>query len=189
MSSSGEDIRRLLALYRDGRLAEDELLERIGAGAGAREPVAHEAEKSLTDVLDGYRAAEASGAATLDAWADRTDDAALAGGLRALAAREAAHAAVLERRLRDLGGRPQARVPEWMERYNASLLDASASDLDRLSAVITRFADIDAALAPLYEVADSIDEDPLTRELLRAIGDDERATLLWMHAAFAARKR
>jgi hypothetical protein len=34
----------------------------------------------------------------------------------------------------------------------------------------------------------SIEDDELTREMLVTIGDDERATLAWFHAAFDERR-
>jgi hypothetical protein len=194
MSTAREDLRQLLALYREGRLAEDELLARLEPApprrADERAAAARDdARRELAEVLDGYRAAEASGAETIEAWAALCHDPALAGGLRVIAAREAAHAAVLERRVRELGREPSARVPAWLERYNESLLAEGASDEDRLTAVVMRFPDIDSALRSLHERIESIDDDRLTRELLRAIAQDEEATLRWMHGALSERRR
>jgi hypothetical protein len=192
MSTAREDVKRLLALYREGRVAEEELLARLAPERDDRERAASTGESArleLAAVLDAYRAAEDSGARTITAWADRCDDPALAGGLRVIAAREAAHAAVLERRVRELGCEPRAGVPAWLERYNAALLANGASDEDRLAAVVLRFPDIEAALRPLYERIETIEGDPLTRELLRAIAQDEEASLRWVHAALSERKR
>ena len=192
MATERDDMKRLLALYRDGRLAEEELLARLvpadeSASAASRRDDEPE-RRELAEVLDGYRAAEASGAETIAAWAEASSDPRLAGALRVVAAREAAHAAVLERRVRELGREPTAEIPTWLERYNEALLADTACDEERLSAVVGRFPDIQAALAPLRERIDSLDHDPLTRELLRAIAQDEEATLRWMHAALAERK-
>src|SRR6185369_13192778 len=103
MATERDDMKRLLALYRDGRLAEEELLARLvpadeSANAAPRRDDEPE-RRELAEVLDGYRAAEASGAETIAAWAEASPDPRLAGALRVVAAREAAHAAVLERRV------------------------------------------------------------------------------------------
>jgi hypothetical protein len=151
MATERDDMKRLLALYRDGRLAEEELLARLvpadeSASAASRRDDEPE-RRELAEVLDGYRAAEASGAETIAAWAEASPDPRLAGALRVVAAREAAHAAVLERRVRELGREPTAEIPTWLERYNEALLADTACDEERLSAVVGRFPDIQAALA------------------------------------------
>jgi bacterioferritin (cytochrome b1) len=192
MTTQRDDMKKLLALYRDGRLSEEELLARLATadeGANSRQGDDAPERRELAEVLDGYRAAEASGAETIAAWAESSPDPRLAGALRVVAAREAAHAAVLERRVRELGREPSARIPSWLERYNEALLADNACDEERLTAVVGRFPDIQAALAPLRERIDSLEHDPLTRELLRAIAQDEEATLRWMHAALAECKR
>jgi bacterioferritin (cytochrome b1) len=190
MPTQREDMKRLLALYRDGRVTEEELLARFAPHDDTRVDRDDEPRRrELAELLDGYRAAEASGAETIAAWAEASPDPRLAGALRVVAAREAAHAAVLERRVRELGHEPCARIPSWLERYNEALLAENACDEERLTAVVGRFPDIQAALAPLRERIDSLDDDPLTRELLRAIAEDEEATLRWMHTALAERKR
>jgi hypothetical protein len=193
MAMPRDDLRRLLALYREGSLGEDDLLAELAPEADGRPvdagPGARAARRELAATLDAYRAAEDSGAETIAAWAELCEDPALAGGLRVIAAREAAHAAVLEQRVRELGREPSAQVPAWLESYNETLLAAGASDADRLAAVVLRFPDVEAALRPLHERIEAIEGDVLTRELLRAIAQDEEATLRWMHAALHERRR
>jgi len=188
-----DEVRKLLALFRKGLIAEDDLvaqLEEIRASGG--QPVEDDLGGSgraatLLGLLDGYRAAEASGAATLRKWSDLCADEGLAGGLRTIAAREAFHAELLDRRIRELGGEPQAKVPVWLSDYNDSITDPRATDDDRLGTIIAQFPDIDAALAPLERTIESLETDPLTRELLRTIGQDERASLEWLHSTYATR--
>jgi rubrerythrin len=190
--STREEVRRLLALFRKGLIAEDDLLEQLeeiratGAEASAGDD-APSRVAALLGVLDGYRAAEASGAATLRKWSDLSADAGLAGGLRTIAAREAFHAELLDRRIRELGGEPHARVPAWLADYNEVITDPRATDDDRLEAIVAQFPDIDAALAPLERTIESLAGDPLTRELLRTIGQDEKASLEWFHSTYATR--
>jgi len=96
------------------------------------------------------------------------------------------HAQLLDQRVRELGRAPAATTPEWLERYNRSLLEAR-SDVERLGAVVAKCPDIAAATAPLQAVIDRIRNDVLTRELLRLIAQDEEITLRWIHDAYARR--
>src|SRR5439155_1092686 len=64
--------------------------------------------------LASLRAAEAAGAAVVDAWVAVCPLPSLRGGLRTIAEREAGHAALLEERLRELGGTCDAVVPDAM---------------------------------------------------------------------------
>jgi len=195
MTAKDQELTRLLGLYRKGHISEEVLLAQMaevaeasgGATTAGEAPVRDERSATLLLTLDAYRAAEASGARTIAAWAELTDDAALAGGLRTVAAREAAHAALLERRIRELGGIPRAEVPEWLGSYNAAIASPLASDEERLAAVVGQFPDIDAALVPLQQTIESINDDDLTRELLRTICADELATLEWAHEMYAER--
>ena len=196
-ADAGREIRRLLSLYRAGDIGEDELvadlsiLSRPPAVTDGAAPPARATERErlakrerIALLLDGYRAAEASGAEAVTMWAEVTSDERLAGGLRVIAAREAGHADLLARRVRELGREPSAEVPEWLERYNAALLDDEATDEERLAAVVSRFPDVDEAMAPLRAAIERMDDDPLTSELLRAVAQDEEATLRWLHEAW-----
>ncbi|TFH23614.1 MAG: hypothetical protein E4H03_05765 [Myxococcales bacterium] len=199
MRGPSDELSRLLEKFRTGQLNEQQLLESIAlldgkasASAAARTAVNCKDDRRcssrVVDRLDVYRAAEQSGADALEIWADLSDDAALVGGLRTAAAREARHAALLEQRLRELGGIPRAQIPDSIACYNDALTDPDATDLQRLELLVERFPDVDAAVVPLMEFVDSIEDDELTRELLKAICVDELATLRWAHEAFDARK-
>jgi hypothetical protein len=195
--SSREEIRKLLALFRRGAISEEDLLLQLDDWNGptsrapprplADEDTERARRRSLIAVLDQYRVAEESGAETLRAWSNLSGDPALTGGLRTIAAREAYHAELLGRRVQELGGEPSATIPDWLSEYNARMVDPRVTDVDRLEAIVGQFPDIEAALAPLEETIASIDGDPLTRELLRTIEQDERASLEWFHSAYATR--
>jgi len=192
MATDHESIRGLLALYREGRITEEELLARLASERSEERAsaVAPEHDRAaLAELLDTYRAAELSGAETIRAWADRTVDAQLQGGLRVIAAREAGHAQLLERRVRELGREPIATVPDWLARYNRSLLEEASSDEERLAAIVARFPNVDSATAQLNAHIEQIRDDTLTRELLRLIAQDEELTLRWIHEAHACRAR
>ncbi len=209
MNDRKEEVRRLLGLFRRGGLDEELLLEQLAeiqdngdksddgppGELSAEEPASEEilsedndSTALLAGRLDAWRAAERSGSLTLAAWADNTDDEELGGGLRGAAARAAAHAELFERRLDDLGADVVAAVPAWMEKYNAALLDPVASDADRLAAVVAEFPDVEDAVRPLREFAETLQADPLTRQLLMTVCEDQVTTLAWFHRAWQARK-
>ncbi|TFH28452.1 MAG: ferritin-like domain-containing protein [Myxococcales bacterium] len=184
-------MKKLLTLFRQGAISEEDLLTQIEASAPAKvredEDSGERKRFELASVLDRYRAAEASGAETLSEWSRLSLDAGLSGGLRTIAAREAYHADLLARRVRELGAEPDAQIPSWLSDYNSRMVNPAATDVERLEAIVGQFPDIEAALAPLEKTIESIDGDPLTRELLRTIEQDERASLEWFHSAYALR--
>jgi hypothetical protein len=149
-------------------------LERAG-GAGANETP--DCEEVVT-FLDGFRAGEALGESSLGAWIAVCESDTLRGGLRTVQLREGSHARLLEERIKELGGSPKAEIPEAI---HASVMEGSATrektDAEKLSEFVARFPDIDAALKPIYTMADRLDSDPETQSLLRTIAQDERATL------------
>jgi hypothetical protein len=116
-----------------------------------------------------------------------TADAGLVGGLRVVASREAAHAALLEERIRELGETPTAEIPSWLAGFNEALTSREATDLDRLGALVAQFDDVARAIEPLDTAIELAADDELTREVLRAIRDDEIATIEWFRNAYAAR--
>jgi hypothetical protein len=152
------------------------------ANPGERDRIVH--------FLDSYRASEGFVADYLEAWMGVTPDPALQGGLRLLREREAAHARVLETRLRELGAAPHAVVPA--ERRNATYTryaSATVTDRDKLDGIAELFADPAHFMQPLTDLIAGIEADPCTRELLTTIADDEWASIRWlmrMHARAAA---
>ena len=133
--------------------------------------------------LDEFRAGEALGERSLEAWIAVCTDPRLRGALRTVALREASHAKLLGERIRELGGAPRYEVPEATY---AQVLEHSAStertDRAKVRDFVRRFPEADMALAPILEVAAELDEDPETQSLLRSIAQDERATLELFYA-------
>jgi hypothetical protein len=203
--SKREQLDRLLKLYRHGRISEDLLLdqledvaeERDGSDGGVASAsngspampadATADTTAALIEILDRFRAAEDSGSQTLLRWARLTTDASLVGGLRVVASREAAHASLLEERIRELGKAPTAEVPAWLAGFNEALVSRDATDLERLAALVAQFEDFARAMEPLEEAITLAADDELTREVLRAIRDDEIATIEWFRSAYAAR--
>lgn len=134
--------------------------------------------------LDGFRAGEALGEASLGAWIEVSDVACVKGGLRTVAQREGFHARLLEARVKELGGSCEAEVPEAI--YDAAMkgsADAEKGDAAKILDFVNQFPDVDKALAPIHEMADKLDHDPETQSLLRTIAQDERSTLEWFGEA------
>ncbi len=150
-------------------------LERQVAGLGGKGGASRD---EVIKFLDQFRAGEALGETSLGAWIEVSDTACLRGGLRTVQVREGMHARLLEQRIKELGGTPQAEVPEAI--YNAAMEQAGSrdkSDAEKVKDFVARFADVDAALRPIYELADRLDDDQETQSLLRTIAQDERSTL------------
>ncbi len=204
MSDTREQLDRLLTLYRKGAISEEALLDQIEQvsaegpnGSGAADGVASTATESgegepvdphrLVQLLDEFRAAEASGADTLSRWAKMSEDPQLIGGLRVLAAREYGHAVLLEHRLRELGVTPSAEVPSWLAGFNHAILSSEASDVERLGALVAQFSDIERSTERIDQAIEMTAGDELTREVLVAIRIDELATIDWLRAAYGSR--
>jgi hypothetical protein len=140
----------------------------------------------IVSFLDQFRAGEALGEASLGAWIAVCRTECLRGGLRTVQLREASHARLLEERIKELGGSPSFELPESV--YRKAMEDAASSersDALKLKEFVSRFSDIDAALAPIHALADRLDGDEETRSLLQTIAQDERSTLEFLHEACA----
>ena len=91
------------------------------------------------------------------------------------------HAVLLEQRIKELGGSPSFELPEAVfEAAMKGSADASKTDAEKILGFVTQFPDCDAALKPIYDMADRLDHDPETQSLLRTIAQDERSTLEWL---------
>lgn len=162
-----------------------QLGERVERLAGSRGAPAVPVDEVIR-FLDGFRAAEALGEASLGAWLEVATTDCVRGGLRVIQQREGMHARLLGARLRELGGAPQVELPtELRERQMKDAGDPSKSDAQKLLEFVQRFPDADAALKPIYEMADRLDGDAETQYLLRAIAQDERSTLEFLKDACA----
>lgn len=214
MSTTREQLDRLLTLYRKGAISEDVLLDQIeqvaseatgngdsavGGGSAAdansqadgnsQSGAVASTDTELVVLLDEFRAAESSGAETLSRWAEQSDDPELIGGLRVLAAREYGHAVLLEHRLRELGVEPSVEIPAWLAGFNRALVSEAASDLERLGALVSQFADEERSAERIDRAIAMAGDDGLTREVLVAIKTDELATIDWLRDAYRSRNQ
>lgn len=136
--------------------------------------------------LDQFRAGEALGEASLGAWIEVSDTACLKGGLRTIQMREGMHAVLLEQRIKDLGGSPEFEIPDAVhDQTMKAVASTKKSDAEKVLDFVKQFPDCDAALKPIYDMADRLDGDQETQSLLRTIAQDERSTLEWLNEACA----
>ena len=134
--------------------------------------------------LDQFRAGEALSELSLGAWIAVCKDSELRGALRTVQAREGSHARLLGERIKELGGAPCYEIPELTY---TQVMTGSASlevdDAEKVRAFVERNSDPVLALASVHAMADRLDDDPETQSLLRAIAQDELATLELFYAA------
>jgi len=143
-------------------------------------------QEQVIQLLDGFRAGEALGAASVGAWIDVCTTDCVRGALRTIQRREAMHAELLEARLRELGAEPTIEIPaDQVEQAMKGLGSAEQSDAKKLLDFAQRFPDAEAALKPIFDVADRLDHDQETQWLLRSIAQDERSTIELVHEACA----
>jgi hypothetical protein len=134
--------------------------------------------------LDRFRAGEALGELSLEAWIAVCKDSELRGALRTVQAREGSHARLLGERVKELGGAPCYEVPEpTYTQVMTGSASLDTSDAEKVRAFVARNSDPVRALAPIHAMADQLEDDPETRSLLRAIAQDELATLEVFYAA------
>jgi hypothetical protein len=143
-------------------------------------------KEEVIQFLDGFRAGEALGEASLGAWIEVSDLACVKGGLRTVQQREGFHARLLEARVKELGGTCTAEIPQ--EAYDAAMkqsADSKKTDAEKVLDFAQRFPEPEAALKPIHDLADRLDADPETQSLLRTIAQDECSTLTWFQETCA----
>jgi hypothetical protein len=174
----GEIRREQRALRRE----VERLSSRIGAGMEGMEG---EPSDEIIDFFDRLRALEAGGELAFGAWIRTCEDDRLRGGLRTIQLREASHARLLGERMEALGGVISDREPGSRARETIDCLASDTiPDHEKLRELLSRYPDVEAAVAPIHEMADRLGPDHETRALLETIAADERATLGFLHAEY-----
>jgi len=135
----------------------------------------------IMHLLDEYRCTEGFVAEYLARWLEISNHENVRGGLRMIQEREAAHTRLLESRLRELGGLPRCTVPaeQRMQLMNF-YASAERTDVEKLQSLAILFQDPVDFLQPLVDLIAQIREDQHSKELLRTILDDEKATIHWL---------
>ena len=148
--------------------------QRLDSLAGGSGPMS---TGEIIEFLDGYRVAEATAAAGFGAWIATSDTDCLRGGLRMVQLREAAHAKLFEERIKELGGSAKAEASEELEAFLIGTLgDPDTSDAEKLQSFAARAGD-PKVIEQLEGFAARMDADQETQFLLRAVIQDERASL------------
>lgn len=156
------------------------LRENLQALRGNQGPLTR---REITEFLDHYRAAESLGESAFGGWIASSGNACLRGGLRNVQLREASHARLLEARLKELGASPRFELPEAVQsEFLGMLASRESSDLEKLDCFFTQ-VDVDRTLGDLRGKADRMSDDLETQALLRAIIEDEAATLHFLQQA------
>jgi hypothetical protein len=149
-----------------------------------RERLGRAEQASAAAFLGALRAALGGAADVALAWADASPRPGLRGGLRAIAARTGAHAALGEERLLELGGSAAATTlsADTLAAARAWYGAPARGDEDKLARLLDPGGASRAPLAAIEEFMETLAEDVETREILRLIGAGEAATLAWLTA-------
>jgi hypothetical protein len=143
--------------------------------------------RALVRFLDDLRAAETAASDVIAAWIAVCSLDGLRGGLRAIAEREAGHAALLADRVQELGGACTAEVAEPVRTAALARFGSPAvSDEEKLGFLVARYPDDAAAARPIDRMLGEASEDVETYELLRLVADAEASTIAWLRAYHAA---
>jgi len=140
--------------------------------------------------LDQFRAGEALSELSLGAWIAVCKDSELRGALRTVQAREGSHARLLGERIKELGGAPCYEIPE--PTYTQVMTGSASLEIDdaeKVRAFVARNSDPGRALATGHAMAERLDDDRETQSLLRAIAQDELATLELFYTTAQRMKR
>lgn len=144
----------------------------------------------IIHLMQTYQSTEGFNASFLNRWLEVSPNPGVQGGLRMVQTREAIHARLMRERLRELGETTFVEVSE--ERRNKEVpffASEEKSDIEKLGLLVTLFSDADYYMEPLTKFIDEVQQDLLSKELLRLILDDEYATVGWfrrMHAQLCA---
>lgn len=134
----------------------------------------------IVDLLQSYRASESLNARYCGLWAEASPNARMRGGLRMVQAREGTQARLMRARLKELGETQLSEVPQARQAQAIAFFsNRTRSDARKTRALKPMMDDFDAYFRSLVQAIEDIHEDACTREMLRAIIDDERATTLW----------
>jgi hypothetical protein len=141
-------------------------------------------------LLDTYSTTEGFVAQYLPKWIEVSPSETVQGGLRTVQGREALHARLMKKRLIELKGDSEATIPEIRREKEVPFFSSpDHSDVEKLKVLSDLFGDGEAFLSPVMEVADSLQDDLLTAEMLRTILDNEMESITWvqeMHRVLSA---
>ena len=136
-------------------------------------------------LLDTYSTTEGFVAQYLPKWIEVSPSETVQGGLRTVQGREALHARLMKKRLVELKGESEATIPEIRREKEVPFFSSpDHSDVEKLKVLSDLFGDGEAFLSPVMELANSIQDDLLTAELLRTILDNEMESITWVQEMY-----
>jgi hypothetical protein len=189
------EIRQLLRAYRSGLMSEaafEEEMNRLEQGTdehAAQAPPGFEAfgrtyrseREAVINFLDELHATQMETAIGFAKWAAVCRTTGLRTGLLMIAERDAYHARVLERRVRELGGELHGSPTEQGSKLVELLANREISELEKLLALISFIRDPQEAIAPIVQFASLLKADLETRQALRLLAEDELSSATWLH--------
>ena len=137
-------------------------------------------------LLNDIRLQETRAGVYLEAWAKKTDNAALKECLSFVAAREYSHGDIFDRRLRELGFQTEEIAdPDFDEKIR--VVTSEISDAEKISWLKeARLRQPTPSVRERYEVATKDESvDPLTRSLLRWFTDVENDSVVYMGKVYS----
>jgi hypothetical protein len=187
MATQDFEVRQLLKAYRKGLIPDglfEEQMKELNNGSQrsyAYNGKTHATEREMVmHLLDEFRSGETFASEFLNRWIEISDQECVRGGLRVVQQRENYHAQLLEARLRELGGIPQASVPpERREKELAFYSSAEKNDGEKLASIAALLKDPAEILKPLTEAVAQIQEDQQSKELLGLLVADEMSSVKW----------
>lgn len=192
------EFKQLLRAYRAGIITEQTFESEMAAlentngnGAGrsgfrAMGQSFGSEREAVAAMLDRFRAGEANGEAAFSAWAKQCNTDCIRSGIRMIAEREAYHARIFERRMRDLGLECKAQVTEASRKITETLGNAGLSDNQKLLYLNSLLPDVDAFFKPICEIAENVTEDLESKELFKLFVQDELSSAKWLQYACEA---
>ena len=188
------EIRQLLRAYRSGLMSEAAFEEEMGRleQEGGEEPRPQPGFEALgrtyrserdavINFLDELHATQIEAAMGFAKWAAVCRTNGLRTGLLMIAERDACHARVLERRVRELGGELHGSPTEHSSKLVELLANRDIGELDKLLALISFIRDPQEAVAPILKFASLLRNDLETRQALRLLAEDELSSATWLH--------
>jgi hypothetical protein len=188
------EIRQLLRAYRSGLMSEaafEEEMTKLEQGDGepsqaqpgfeALGRVYRSEREAVINFLDELHATQMETAIGFAKWAAVCRTTGLRTGLLMIAEREAYHARVLERRVRELGGELHGSPTEQGSKLVELLANREISELEKLLALISFIRDPQESVAPIVQFASLLRSDLETRQALRLLAEDEVSSATWLH--------
>jgi hypothetical protein len=141
---------------------------------------------AIVSFLDKARVAESNAGVAFANWVKACKTDCIRSGLKMISERESYHGRVFEARLHELGAECRAEVSEESRKFAACVSDPIMPDNEKLLRFAALVPDADAAIKPLFELAESIKEDMETKEAIRLFAEDELSSTKWLRYACAA---